>query len=466
MFSKFKKKFLGDKKFYIMVLSIALPIMLQNGITNFVSLLDNIMIGRVGTNQMSGVAIVNQLMFVFNLCIFGAVSGAGIFGAQFFGKRDYEGMKYTFRFKIITCTLIMIIGAALFYCLDDELITLYLKEGGETGDLEATLMYGKQYMAVMIIGLFPFALTQAYASALRESGKTVVPMLAGIAAVVVNLVLNYILIYGKFGAPVLGVRGAAIATLVARFIEFGIVVVWTHAKAEQNPYIIGVYKSLRIPGKLAVEIIKKGMPLLVNETLWAAGMTFLMQQYATRGLAVVAALNISSTIANLFNIVFMSLGVSIGIIVGQMLGADEMQKAKETVPKLMFFSVASCILTGGLMDLLAPLFPRFYNTTDEVKNLAFSFIIIAACCMPMYAFTHASYFTLRSGGKTLITFLFDSVYVWVVVVPVACALTYLTNLPIVPLYLLCQLVDIIKCTVGYILVKKGVWMQNIVTQVN
>lgn len=201
---------------------------------------------------------------------------------------------------------------------------------------------------------------------------------------------------------------------------------------------------------------------MVNEILWSAGMAVLMQCYSIRGLNTVAALNISTTISNLFNVVFIAMGSAISIIVGQLLGAGKMEEAKDTDTKLIAFSVFSCVVMGGLLILLAPLFPMMYNTSDEVKTLAAAFLRIAAGCMPIAAFMHATYFTLRSGGKTIITFLFDSVFLWCASIPLAYVLSRFTTLPIVPLYLFCQLIDLIKCVIGYVLVKKGVWIHNIV----
>lgn len=456
------KRFIGNKAFYRMILAISIPIMIQNGITNFVSLLDNIMIGMVGTEQMSGVAIVNQLLFVFNISVFGVVSGAGIFGAQYFGGGNHEGVRHTFRFKIIGCIFLIAAAELIFLTFGDTLISMYLHGEGNEAELTAALTHGQKYLFVMLLGIIPFGIEQVYTSTLRECGETVVPMKAGIVAVFVNLVLNYILIFGKFGAPVLGVVGAAVATVISRYIEAAIVIIWTHKHTKRNPFIVGAYRSLYIPKSLVGRIVVKGTPLMVNEILWAAGMATLMQCYSVRGLAAIAGLNISSTIGNVFNVVYLALGNSVAIIIGQLLGAGKMKEARDTDTKLIAFSVASCFGIGAVLALLAPLFPMIYNTTDEVRSLATSFIRIIALFMPVGAFLHASYFTLRSGGKTIVTFLFDSVFLWVASIPLAYTLSRFTGVPIVPLYFICQSVDLIKCAIGFVLVKKGVWLQNIV----
>ncbi len=455
------RKLIGSKDFYKKVLWITVPIMVQNGITNFVSLLDNIMVGQVGTEQMSGVAIVNQLLFVYNLCIFGGISGAGIFGAQFYGQGNHEGMRHTFRFKVWMGVVLLLLGIATFAFWGDNLISLYLNDGNAESVAQA-LYYGRQYLWVMMIGLVPFTIVQIYSSTLRETGETMLPMKAGIAAVCINMMFNYVLIFGTLGFPRLGVVGAAIATTLARFTECFVVIYWTHRHLDKNPYMEGVYRSLFVPKDLVWKILKKGSPLLCNEALWAAGMAILLQCYSVRGLNVVAGMNISNTIANLFNIVFISLGSAVSIMVGQLLGAGKMEEAKDTAIKLMFFSVASCFVVGTAMAFVSPYFPRIYNTSEEVRYLAKWFIRVAALCMPLQAFTNASYFTIRSGGRTFITFLFDSMFVWVVSVPLAYLLSRYTGLHIIVVYLCCQLIDIIKCLIGYVMVKKGIWLQNIV----
>ena len=456
------RQLIGNKKFYQRVLMIAVPIMIQNGITNFVGLLDNIMVGMVGTEQMTGVAIVNQLLFVYNISIFGVISGAGIFGAQFFGGGNHDGVRHTFRFKMIASLILTAAALALLLFQGEGMITMYLHGEGNEAALGLALGQGKKYLAVMLLGLLPFGVEQVYISTLRECAETVIPMKAGIAAVFVNLVLNYILIFGKFGAPALGVVGAAVATVISRYVEASIVIIWTHRHTRRNPFIAGAYRSFYIPAGLVKSIVIKGTPLMINEALWAVGMAAIMQCYSLRGLEAVAGLNISSTIGNVFNVVYLAFGNAVSIIVGQLLGAGKMKEARETDTKLIAFSVAACVCIGAILALLAPLFPEIYNTSGEVKALAASFIRIIAICMPMGAFIHASYFTLRSGGKTVVTFLFDSVFMWLVNIPFAYVLSRYTGLPIVPLYLACQMIDLIKCFIGFVLVKNGIWIQNIV----
>ena len=459
---RFKEKYIGDRAFYKLVLTIALPVMIQNGITSFVNMLDNLMVGGIGTEQMSGVAICNHLIFVFNLCVFGGLSGAGIYGAQFSGKRDLEGVRNVFRFKLWLVTVLSLAGLTVLHVFDEPLLSLFLHQGSEQGDLALTLQCAKAYLAVALIGLPVSALSQAYASTLRETASTTLPMGAGIAAVLVNLVGNWILIYGHFGAPRLGVVGAAWATVLSRFVELAIILLFTHLNSRAHPFAAGLYRTVRVPRALTGTILKKGMPLLVNEALWSLGQTTLVQIYSTRGLAVVAGINISSTISMLFNIVFMSLGASIGIVVGNLLGAGDMEKAKDTNTKLTAFSILCCFAIGGLLAATAGVYPRLYNTTEEVRHIASRLILITSVIMPVHAYTNACYFTLRSGGLTRLTMVYDCCFVWCVCIPLAFGLCRFTALPIVPVYAAVTATEGLKALFGYHFVHQEKWVRNIV----
>ena len=454
----FKREFVSH------TMMIALPIMLQNGITNFVNMLDNIMVGRIGTDPMTGVSIVNSLLFVWNLCVFGGLSGIGIFTAQYCGKGDHEGVRRTFRLQIIMSVLLVLIGIAVFGAYGEPLINLYLHEDGGGGSVQATMQAARSYLGVMCIGFLPFALTQAYGTTIRSHGETIAPMVASFLAVGVNLVGNYILIFGKLGAPALGVVGAAIATVISRFVELTYIVVWAHTHAERVPFVVGALRSLYVPADLTLSCIQKGTPLLLNEALWSGGQAMLTQCYSVRGLSVVSAFNISQTLANLFNVAFIPMGSAIAIIIGQKLGEWGESKArelKEEAWKLTAFSVFLCLISASLMFAISGIFPKIYNTTDEIRALAAGLICVTACFMPVHAFNNSSYFIIRSGGKTFITFLFDSCFCWAASIPAAFYLAHYTQVPILPMYAAVCSVELIKVVIGLTLVNKGIWIRDI-----
>ena len=460
------KKLIGDKAFYKRVFMLMIPIMIQQGITNFVNMLDNVMVGRIGQAESTGVAVSNQLIFVFVLCIFGAISGAGIFTAQFFGNRDFEGVKQTFRFKIIFCTLLTAAGVLLFCFKSDALIMFYLNEQDNAILASESFSFAKSYLYIMSIGLLPYTISQCYGTTLRETGESKVPMIAGVLAVGVNLSLNYVLIFGKLGAPCLGVRGAAVATVVSRFAELAFLVGYTFIKRSKCAFILAGWKSPYISLKLVGNIFKKGMPLMLNEALWASGIATVNGFYAQRGLDVVAANNISQTFFNVFSVAFMAIGVAIGILLGHDLGSGKnAAEIKDTAFKSISFSVGVSIVVAIIYAICAMFIPRVYNISDDAKVLATALMQITALTMPIDAFAHSSYFTLRSGGKVIITLIFDSFFVWGVSVVSAMLLINYTSLGILWVYFIVQMFNIMKCILGYIFVKQGSWIKNIISEV-
>lgn len=453
---------MNDRTIYRRALKLAVPMMIQNGITNMVTLVDNVMVGTLGTEAMTAVSIVGQLIFVFNLAVFGGISGPGIYGAQYYGQRNMDGFRNCVRMKIWICTFCVLAGLAAFVFAGENLIGLYLHGENAAIDTGLTMSYAKQYMVVMLFSLAPFGITQIYASSLRETGNSVKPMVAGIISVFVDIIFNYLLIYGKYGFPELGVRGAAIATVMARIVECLIVIIWAHFRKEEHDFLHGLYRTLLLPKELMSKMIKKGLPIFFNEFLWAGGMAALTQCYSTRGLEIVAGLTISNAICNLLNVVFVALGSAVGILIGQTLGASQYERAKKNAFQLMWFTGAVCIVLTVILISLSGVFPTFYDTTEKVRKYGQWFIIVTALFFPIQGFLNSLYFTLRSGGKTIVTFLFDSVYTWAIPIPLALCLCFYTQLPILGVFVIVQAADIIKLIVGYVLIQKGMWISNIV----
>ena len=442
-------------------LALAVPMMIQNGITNMVGLIDNIMVGSLGTEAITAVSIVGQLIFVFNLAVFGGLSGPGIYSAQYYGKGDIEGVRNTFRIKHYICAVCLVLGFIAFTLGDELLIGLYLKGESATVDPALTMRLGKDYLSIMLWGLLPFAITQIFASTLRETGSSIKPMVGGVVSVVMDIVFNYILIFGKFGFPEMGVRGAALATVIARVVEMLVVIVWAFAEKRKHSFLQGAYRTMLVHGKSASVIVKKGLPLFFNEFLWAGGIAALTQNYSMLGLDIVPGLNISNALCNMLNVVFVALGNAVGILIGQTLGAKQFEQAKKDAFSLMRFTGCISVLLTIILVCVSGVFPNFYDTTDEIRHNATLFIIITALFFPVQGYLNALYFTLRSGGKTFVTFLFDSVFTWVLVVPAAFLLCRFSSLSVFVIYALIQSADILKLLIGYVMIRKGVWISNV-----
>lgn len=462
MLTKFRKKFIGDRAFFHALWVLVLPIVVQNAITSFVSLLDNVMVGALGTEAISAVAIVNQLLFVLDMALFGLDAGASIFGAQFCGQGNQEGMRQTFRVKLGFSLGTVLLGCGALALFGETLISAFLTGGSDGGDLALTLELGMDYLRVILWSLLPFAVVQAYTSTLREAGETVSPMAASCAAICVNCTFNYLLIFGKFGFPELGVTGAAIATVLSRYVELAVLVLATHLRPGKFPFMRGVYRSLYVPKTLLLKIVRTGSPLLLNEVLWSLGTVLISQSYSTRGLDVVAATNISSTAWNLFSIVLFGMSSAISIMVGQLLGAGRLEEARDTDNKLIFFDVVLHVGIGLLVVLASPFIPLLYNTGDTVRSLASAMLVIQGIALPIAALYNGLYFTVRCGGKTVITLLFDSCFTIGLVFPFVAVLCRLTALSVLAIYALERGVDLIRVAVGLVILKSGIWARNLV----
>ena len=456
------RRYFGDRAFLRRVLGFGIPILIQNSITTFVALLDNIMVGQVGTLQMSGVSVANQLIFIFNLCVFGANAGAGIFGAQFHGSGDKEGILHATRFKILMSLLLSIGAILLFNFCGPNLISLYLQGEGSAEDAAQTLTFGFEYMQIMLWGLVPFALTNVYATTMRECNRTMLPMVGSVVAVLTNLALNFVLIFGHFGLPAMGAKGAAVATVISRFVEFGILVIWSAFHKNEYDFFRGLYRSFYIPLQLLGRILAKGMPLMMNEFLWSTGMAVLNQSYSTCGLVVVPAVNICETLNNIANVGVIALGNTVGILMGQMMGAGcAKEEIKDSNNKILRLGVTVGVLFGILMAAGAYVFPHLYQVSDDIRSLASQLVLVLAVMKPIMAYLFCAYFTIRSGGKTWTTFFFDCGIMWCFTVPLSIVLSRVAGLPILPLFICCQLVDIAKCFVGWRLLRSGSWIQNL-----
>jgi len=457
--------FFGDRPFYKKLLVLLIPLTLQQAITSFVNLLDNLMVGSLGTEAISAVAVDNQLIFILNLAIFGMLSGASIFGAQYFGKGDNEGLRNTFRFKLIFTLALTAIFILVLVLFSDKLVLMFLEsDANAPEDIAKTLSLAKEYLFIMLIGLVPFAVVQIYSGTLKDCGVTVPPMVASFIAVIANALFNYILIFGKFGFPTLGVRGAAIATVISRFVEMLCIIIYTHLNLDKFSFLRGTFRDLRIPLDFTKRVLITGAPLLANEVLWAMGNTFINLNYSTRGIDVIAAVQINQTVWQLFCVVMFAMGAAVSIILGQKLGAGDSEGAKADSIKLITFSFLLHIGIGILIVVMSPLVPLLYNVSVDVRQLVSYLMIIAGASLPIHAFIHVSYFTIRSGGKTFITFLFDCVYTWCVPVVLSFVLCRFTALSVPMIYFIVQFSDLIKFSIAIPMLKSGFWANCMVKE--
>ena len=461
-----QNRYIGNRQFYRHVLGIAVPIIIQNGITNFVSLLDNIMVGQVGTIPMSGVSIVNGLIFVFNLCIFGASSGAGIFTAQFHGSQDTEGERYTFRFKLIICLVLALLGGGLFYLGGPTLIGLYLTGDGDAAMAAGALEYGMKYLTVMLWGFLPFALTNVYASTMKECGNTFVPMVGGIVAVLVNLGLNYVLIFGKLGLPALGITGAAVATLLSRVVEF--VVAFSYAfRCRTMPLM--KHAILRPGMDMLRKFLRYSAPVLINETLWGTGFSMItvIMGHMANSSDLIAAYTLAGNIDKLMTSGVFGIAAAVSVIVGKEIGTGNLKGVYNIGRALCFTAFVFGIVLGlaeytMFVTLMRPFVMPLFSLSAVAERLCSVMLMCYACAIPLHSFSTTMVVgVLRGGGDVNASLFIDNFPLWCGTLPMMCLLGLVLKVPN-EVFCLCLMIEyIIKSPIGLYRLHSGKWIHDI-----
>lgn len=455
-------RYIGDRAFRKRLTTLLIPLVLQQSISSVVNLVDNVMVGQLAQESLAAVAIANQLIFVFNLALGGAVAGASIFGAQYHGQGNVEGMRHTYRYRLLAGLLLTSAAICVFLLAGTPLLQAFLHQSeNSSGDLTLTLTLARRYLRISLIGLIPFAFSSALSSALRDTGETFTPMAASALAISTNTCLNFLLIFGRLGLPRLGITGAAIATVIARFVELGFLLVRTSIQRNRFPFLIGAYKSLRIPAAMVRRIFLTGTPLMISDSLWAVGTTLTNQCYSQRGLDAVSAMSISGTVSSLFAIMNAAMGSAMAIIIGQQLGLGRKTQARQDAYRLMTLNFLLHILLAAVALGLSMFIPRLYNVSPEARRIATWMLATLACILPFDATINASYCIMRSGGKMLITFLYDFLFVWFGNLLIAFCLIRFTGLSIIWVYALVHAVQVIKCFAGIRIIRSGVWLQTL-----
>ncbi|MDD3123596.1 MAG: MATE family efflux transporter [Candidatus Izemoplasmatales bacterium] len=446
------KRFIGDKAFYRNLFIVALPIVIQQLITSSVQLVDNVMVGQLGKLAIGSVSVVNQLYFVVILVTFGAMGGAGVLTAQYFGAKDHDKLKQTFRFKILIGLSVAFISFFLFTFFGKSLISLFTTNS-------QTIEFGLGYMNIIKWSMFPWAISISISNTFRETGITKPLLYISLVAIITNTILNYFLIFGSFGVPKLGVEGAGIATLISRFVEFGLMFILLLKKGEI--FRTKVKNVFHIDKSILLTIVIMAIPLTLNEALWSTGQTVFLQAYSTRGDDALAAMNIANAISQLVFVAFGGIGTGVAVLVGNTLGKNDLRLAKDNAEKLIFFALMFAVFTGILLFIFSFFVLDLYNVSEEIDKIAVFVIRTNAIFIPVYSFNVAMYFTLRAGGDTRSTLMMDAGYIWVVSVPIALILSRMTNLPVTMLFLIIQILDIPKMVFALSRYRKEHWMKNL-----
>lgn len=445
-------KYFGDKKFFKMALLVALPIMLQNLISSAVQLVDNLMVGALGDSAMGAVGASNRVFFVVQVTMFGITGAGSIFIAQYFGAKQAEKMKETFRVMIISMAIFSTIFCAVMSLFPMQILNFFT-------DSEITATLGAQYITIIAFAVFPMLISFAISSSMRAIGEVKIPLYINTAMVGLNALLNYVLIFG-IGVPALGVRGAALATLITRIVEASLFLIVM--KKGDMPFKTKITELFHLTKSLSTKILSKAAPLVANEMLWSLGMATLYMLYAKGGTNVMAGYTAASTVADLFFVAFAGMATATTILVSQPLGANDLEKAKDNGYKMIGTSAILAFLISLVMFLFSGIVPIIYTELSvEAIGFAEQMLRIQAVMFMFYMISAQNYFILRAGGDVISTFIFDSGFMWVINIPIVYFLVMYTTMPIVWIYFFGQATEFIKIAIGRYFLKKEKWVHSL-----
>lgn len=446
-------KYFGNKTFNFMVLSVAIPIMLQNLVTTSVSLVDSLMVGQLGDAAIGGVAAVNRFFMIMNFGTFGVVNAAGIFIAQYFGAKNEERMKESFRFSIWGAYVIILPFFLIALFFPREILHFFTQD-------EILIETGALYLRYACYTFLPLGCSIAVSCAMRCIGEAKIPLFISVISVLTNTFFNYCLIFGHFGFPCLGVVGAALATLIARLLE--LLLLLTALKIGDFPFKSKITQLHHIPFSLIKQITYKAAPLCLNEILWSAGNAMILKLYGTRGSHVLSGYAITTTTTDIFFTLFSGMAVATTVMVSQPLGANQLEKAKENGYHMIGFSISVAVMFAVLMFGMSFIVPYLYSSaSSDVLLVAQKMIHVQALCFILYTINTQNYFIVRAGGDTKSTLIMDSCFMWICNIPLLAIIAYFTQIDIFLMYLIGQSCELFKMILSTSLLRKEKWVVNL-----
>ena len=451
------KEMFRDSRFLRKALMIACPVALQGMLNTVVNLVDTLMIGTLGATAIAAVGLANKVFFVFSLLVFGIVSGSGVLAAQFWGSGDVKNIR-----KVLGLSLLLAMGGALFFVVPAIAAPQFVMRIFTTS--QDSIALGAKYLRLAAL-TYPFiALTNVYVAMLRAVNKVVFPVISSCIAIAVNICLNYVLIFGKFGAPALGVEGAAIATFIARVIEIGLVLGYVYIK--KMPIACGFTQLFGWPAAFVRKFAATSAPVIANEFMWGLGTTMYSLAYGRMGDEAVAAITIATTIQDIVVVLFQGLSAATAVILGNELGAGKLKRAEKYATQ--FFILQFIVTMAAAMVVIGIRWPiiSLYNITAEVGRDVNMCILIFAAYMPAKMFNYVNVVgVLRSGGDTKMCLFLDTSGVWVIGVPLAFLGALVWHLPIYAVSGLVMLEEVYKAILGYIRYRQKKWLRNLAVEV-
>lgn len=440
---RFFSEFFRDREYFRLLTRLALPIALQNFILSLLNMAAMMMVGQLGDASVAAVGLSNQLWFLLNLVLFGVVSGAAMFVAQLWGKRDIPNIR-----RVLGLTVKLGLMAALFFWavavfFPAAALQIYTRD-------PQVIALGSRFLRIFGWSYGSFAITAAYNAALRSIGNVRLPLVVSTSALALNILLAYPLIFGapSIGLPPLGLEGTAIAGLIARLLEC-LAMVWFVYRQPDNPAAASLRDLIEFDPKFLAAVMKPVLPVIANEVLWSLGITAYSAIYGRIGTHAVAAVNIVVTVDQLAFVLFLGLGTATAILVGNLIGEGETDKAYRYAGRSLFLQGGGAALMGLLVYLFAGNIFQFYKVSPEVLTAAQRILTVMALAMWLRACNHVIIIgILRSGGDTRFSLILDGFVIWLVGVPVTAAGAFLFGLPVHLVYALTLTEEAAKFIVG------------------
>jgi putative MATE family efflux protein len=449
---KFRELF-RDKQFYKNLFAIAVPIMLQNLVNSFVNMVDTVMIGRLGTVEIAAVGLGNQVFFFFNLILFGICSGGAIFTAQFWGKQDIQGIRKNTGLCLILNAMVALVFTVLILTIPEKIIGLYSRD-------PAVIEEGTGYLRTLAPSFIPFGISFVFVITLRSVEKVRLAMATTIIALSINIILNYLFIFGAGPIPAMGVRGAALATVISWFSEMLILITVSYAKGYAPA---GNFRELMsFSSGFTARFFRIAAPVIVNETLWSLGVTMQNVIFARTNTDAIAAFNITTTFSQLTWVIFMGLGNGVAVLIGKKIGEGEEKTARDYADRISVFITLAGAGVAIILLFLSRLMPLIFNVTPQVLSFTASMFIILCCTYPFKAFNMSMVVGIcRAGGDTIFCAVFDLFFMWLVTLPAAAIASFIFHAPVWLLYLCLCSEELLKMIPGIRRLKSGRWLHNV-----
>lgn len=447
-----------DKTFLRKAVTIALPVSLQGLMNTVINLVDTMMIGTLGETSIAAVGLANKVFFVFSLLVFGIVSGSGVLAAQYWGNKDVKNIR-----KVLGLALLLGVGGSVIFLLAGALKPQWVMRIFTPSP--QTIESGARYLRIVVFS-YPFiALTNTYVAMLRAVGRVKAPVYISCATICVNITLNYILIFGKFGAPAMGVAGAAYATLIARIFEATAILLTVYVG--KAPIACRLSEMVGYSGAFISQFVRTSAPVIANEFMWGLGVTMYSLVYGRMGDEAVAAITIAQTIQDLLTVLFQGLSAATAVVLGNEMGAGRLDKAEKYARNFFVLQFFCTLVFGVLCLAIRWKFIALYSITGAVALDVSRCLIMFVCFMPFKNFNYVNVVgVLRSGGDTKASLVLDTSGVWCIGIPLAVIGGLVLHLPIYIVYAMVMLEEVYKMILGYLRYRTKKWLRNLAIELH